>query len=86
MSRPTPILPAAMTDQTDTTSASTETINFTVRLSLVQEDYGASITRHNVAATSEEQAVVKAIGLAVSETGRSGWELESTNGVEETAE
>lgn len=55
--------------------------SYTVRLSIVQEDYAASITRHNIAANNEEQAISKAILLAESETGRKGWELDS-NGVE----
>lgn len=69
--------------QTDT---STKITNYTVRLGVVQNDYAASITRHAVSATSAEQAIEKAIGLAESETGRSGWSLEDPNGVEESAE
>lgn len=68
------------------TETSTAIKNYTVRLGLIQNDYSASITRHAVAASSSEQAVEKAIGLAESETGRTGWSLEDPNGIEETAE
>jgi hypothetical protein len=57
---------------------------YTVRLSVVMNDFAASVTRHNLAAEDADDAVSKAIMLAEEETGRSGWELDQPLGVEET--
>ena len=57
---------------------------YTVRLSVVSNDFAATITRHNIIATDSDAAVLRARELAENETGRSDWELEDPNGVEET--
>lgn len=66
------------------TSSTKQATRYTVRLSVVMDDFAASITRHNLAAADADDAVAKAIVLAEEETGRSGWELDLPHGVEET--